>query len=205
MGATLARRRPVRRKPGLRDQPAKADRLAVSRLRHPRVQPRHAISPIRARATCRRYAASDQAATGSTRMAATGFLVGGTHDIVGNQTIEGMLQQRADDLDDMITATSTTFLGLTVQCAALPRPQVRPDRAKGLLRDCKRSSRASTMPSASWPRRFGATQREAAAIKTELARIEQRLDGHEPLARPDRDKPARRWLTRGAMSSVSLR
>ena len=49
--------------------------------------------------------------------AATGFLVGGTHDIVGNQTIEGMLQQRADDLDDMITATGTTFLGLTIQCA----------------------------------------------------------------------------------------
>ena len=49
--------------------------------------------------------------------AATGFLVGGTHDIVGNQTIEGMLQQCADDLDDMITATGTTFLGLTIQCA----------------------------------------------------------------------------------------
>jgi hypothetical protein len=49
--------------------------------------------------------------------AATGFLVGGTHDIVGNQTVEGMLQQRADDLDDMIAATCTAFLGLTVQCA----------------------------------------------------------------------------------------
>jgi mono/diheme cytochrome c family protein len=49
--------------------------------------------------------------------AATGFLVGGTHDVVGNQTVEGMLQQRADDLDDMITATGTAFLGLTVQCA----------------------------------------------------------------------------------------
>ena len=49
--------------------------------------------------------------------AATGFLVGGAHDIVGNQTLEGMLQQRADDLDDMITATGTTFLGLTLQCA----------------------------------------------------------------------------------------
>ena len=49
--------------------------------------------------------------------AATGFLVGGAHDVVGNQTLEGMLQQRADDLDDMITATGTTFLGLTIQCA----------------------------------------------------------------------------------------
>src|SRR5262249_41755180 len=49
--------------------------------------------------------------------AATGFLVGGTHDIVGNQTVEGMLQQRADVMDDMITATGTTFLGVTIQCA----------------------------------------------------------------------------------------
>ena len=48
--------------------------------------------------------------------AATGFLVGGTHDIVGNQTIEGMLQQRVDDLDDIITATGTAFLGLTISC-----------------------------------------------------------------------------------------
>ena len=41
----------------------------------------------------------------------------GTHDIVGNQTVEGMRQQRVDDLDDMITATGTAFLGLTVNCA----------------------------------------------------------------------------------------
>ena len=54
-------------------------------------------------------------ATGLTA-AATGFLVGGTHDIVGNQTIEGMRQQRVDDLDDIITATGTAFLGLTVNC-----------------------------------------------------------------------------------------
>lgn len=49
--------------------------------------------------------------------AATGFLVGGAHDVVGNQSLEGRLQQRVDDLDDMITATSATFLGLTVNCA----------------------------------------------------------------------------------------
>ena len=48
---------------------------------------------------------------------ATGFLVGGTHDVVGNQTPEGMKQQRVDDLDDMITATGSAFLGLTVHCA----------------------------------------------------------------------------------------
>ncbi len=48
---------------------------------------------------------------------ATGFLVAGTHDIVGNQTPEGMAQQRQDDLYDMVSATGATFLGLTVNCA----------------------------------------------------------------------------------------
>ena len=48
---------------------------------------------------------------------ATGFLVGGTHDVVGNQAPEGIKQQRVDDLDDMITATGSAFLGLTVHCA----------------------------------------------------------------------------------------
>src|ERR1700752_1974186 len=33
--------------------------------------------------------------------AATGFLVGGTHDLVGNATKEGQLQQRMDDLYDI--------------------------------------------------------------------------------------------------------
>lgn len=48
---------------------------------------------------------------------ATGFLVGGTHDIVGNQTPEGMAQQRQDDLYDMVSTTGSAFLGLTINCA----------------------------------------------------------------------------------------
>ena len=49
--------------------------------------------------------------------AATGFLVAGAHDMVGNGTREGQLQQRSDDLFDMVATTSTAFLGLTVGCA----------------------------------------------------------------------------------------
>jgi hypothetical protein len=48
---------------------------------------------------------------------ATGFLVAGTHDIVGNQSPEGMAQQRQDDLYDIVSTTGATFLGLTVNCA----------------------------------------------------------------------------------------
>ncbi|MFO0844089.1 MAG: PSD1 and planctomycete cytochrome C domain-containing protein [Gemmataceae bacterium] len=49
--------------------------------------------------------------------AATGFLVGGPHDLVGNATPEGKLQQRADDLHDVVSTVGATFLGLTVGCA----------------------------------------------------------------------------------------
>lgn len=48
---------------------------------------------------------------------ATAFLVAGPHDTVGNQAEAARRQQRADDLDDMITATAGGFLGLTVNCA----------------------------------------------------------------------------------------
>ncbi|HEY1628425.1 MAG TPA: DUF1549 domain-containing protein, partial [Tepidisphaeraceae bacterium] len=48
---------------------------------------------------------------------ATGFLVAGVHDTVGIATVEGTRQQRASDLDDIVSTTSATFLGLTVGCA----------------------------------------------------------------------------------------
>ncbi|MBM3729007.1 MAG: DUF1553 domain-containing protein [Acidobacteria bacterium] len=47
----------------------------------------------------------------------SGFLVAGPHDTVGNQAEAFKRQQRADDLDDMINATASAFLGLTVSCA----------------------------------------------------------------------------------------
>ncbi|HZP85029.1 MAG TPA: DUF1549 domain-containing protein, partial [Chthonomonadaceae bacterium] len=49
--------------------------------------------------------------------AATGFLVAGIHDTVGIQTEEGTRQQRANDLDDIVSTTGAAFLGLTVGCA----------------------------------------------------------------------------------------
>ncbi|HET6248513.1 MAG TPA: DUF1553 domain-containing protein [Tepidisphaeraceae bacterium] len=49
--------------------------------------------------------------------AATGFLVAGVHDTVGIATVQGTRQQRATDLDDIVSTTGATFLGLTVGCA----------------------------------------------------------------------------------------
>ncbi|MEX2185830.1 MAG: DUF1549 and DUF1553 domain-containing protein, partial [Pirellulales bacterium] len=48
---------------------------------------------------------------------ATSFIVAGPKDLVGINNVEGQRQQRLDDLDDMLSATSTAFLGLTVGCA----------------------------------------------------------------------------------------
>lgn len=48
---------------------------------------------------------------------ATGYLVAGVHDNVGIQEEEGTRQQRANDLDDMVSTTGAAFLGLTVGCA----------------------------------------------------------------------------------------
>ncbi|MCZ7638823.1 MAG: PSD1 and planctomycete cytochrome C domain-containing protein [Verrucomicrobia bacterium] len=48
---------------------------------------------------------------------ATGFLVAGPVDIVGSPDPVLTAQQRADELDDMVSTTGTAFLGLTVGCA----------------------------------------------------------------------------------------
>jgi hypothetical protein len=47
----------------------------------------------------------------------TGFLVAGPHDIVKSQDKKLTQMQRMNELDDMIGATGTTFLGLTTGCA----------------------------------------------------------------------------------------
>ncbi len=48
---------------------------------------------------------------------ATGFLVAGPHDTVGNNAEAAKRQQRADDYDDVVNATASAFLGMTVNCA----------------------------------------------------------------------------------------
>ncbi len=47
----------------------------------------------------------------------TGFLVAGPHDIVKSPDINLTLMQRQDELADIVNATGTTFIGLTLGCA----------------------------------------------------------------------------------------
>ncbi|MDR3636313.1 MAG: PSD1 and planctomycete cytochrome C domain-containing protein [Isosphaeraceae bacterium] len=123
--------------------------------------------------------------------AATGFLVGGTHDEVGNATVEGKLQQRMDDLDDMIAATGSAFLGLTVNCARCHDHKFDPITQKdyyGLqavlagVQHSERDVKAEDTPE---------RRQEAADARVELARIDREIDDLEPMARPDAGMPGR--------------
>ncbi|WP_075086606.1 DUF1549 domain-containing protein [Verrucomicrobium spinosum] len=78
---------------------------------------------------------------------ATGFIVGGPTDTVRSPDPVLTAQQRADDLNDMVATTGSTFLGLTIGCAgataisSIPSPTrttmpwLRCSRACGTARD----------------------------------------------------------------------
>jgi hypothetical protein len=123
--------------------------------------------------------------------AATGFLVGGAHDVVGNQTMEGMLQQRMDDLDDILTATGATFLGLTVNCCRChdhkfdPLSQRDYYSMQALFAGVQHANRDIQAPDGH--RR----QLEAQQVEAELAATELQLDNLEPLAQTPRKKTRR--------------
>ena len=101
----------------------------VPRLRHRRVQRRHAVRPVRPRAARRRPAARRQTRRGSTheQLIATGFLALGPKIRWPSRTSAKL---GMDVVDEQIDATSQAFLGLTVALRPLPRPQVRPDPAR---------------------------------------------------------------------------
>ena len=64
-------------------------------------------------------------------LAATGFLGAGAFP---TQLTEAEFESaRYNELDDMTATTGTAFLGLSVGCAPLPRPQIRPDPRRRLL------------------------------------------------------------------------
>ena len=128
---------------------------------------------------------------------ATGFLVGGTHDAIKTFMFESKLRQRADDLDDMITATGTAFLGLTVNCARCHDHKFDPITQKdyyglqavfGGVFHNQREITMETAPEAA---------RQAAEIQLELEQVVRKLDDLEPLARPDAREPSRPMVRMG--------
>lgn len=113
---------------------------------------------------------------------ATAYLVGGTHDVVGNQTPDGKAKQRNDDLDDMIATTGYTFLGLTLGCARCHDHKFDPILQKdyyglqAIFAGVQHTERVIQQPDD--PQR----QQQAAEVIAQLGGLDRQLDQFEPLA-----------------------
>jgi hypothetical protein len=116
--------------------------------------------------------------------AATGFLVGGAYDAVKSPDITLTLNQRADELHDIVGTAGSAFLGLTVACARChdhkfdPIPQLDYYRVKAVFAGVQHGER---------PLRTGdgaARKKQAEELRAELAQVEGKLAALEPPADP---------------------
>ena len=122
---------------------------------------------------------------------ATGFLVAGPWDEVKSPDPVLTRQQRADELHDMVSTSSSTFLGLTVGCARChnhkfdPIPQVDYYRMQAVFAGVTHGDRELQRPDD--PKQTA----EIATLKKELNQIESELAKLEPVSDPDSKTPRR--------------
>ena len=125
VGPALARPRPLRRDQQLRARQPQAERLALPRLRHPRLQRRQALRPLRPRATGRRRAAGRRHRRPDRhRLLPPGHL-GRRADRPRAGPLRRPRRHRRHDRPGLPRPDG--------RLRPLPRPQDRPDPAEGLL------------------------------------------------------------------------
>jgi mono/diheme cytochrome c family protein len=116
--------------------------------------------------------------------AATGFIVGGSNDMVKSPDVVLTSQQRSDELHDMVATTGSAFLGLTVGCARChnhkfdPIPQTDYFAMTAVFAGVQHGER----PLKTTDR--AARLKEAAELRRLVTAIEGKLTQFEPLANP---------------------
>ena len=130
---------------------------------------------------------------------ATGFIAAGPWDFVGHVELrEGTVDKeiaRSNDRDDMVANAMSTFVQPDGPLRPLPRSQVRPDPAGGLLRACRPSSPASIGPTgptiSTRRRRPSGAELAARKLRAEkqLAAVRENVAAdHQPRDRRDRPR-----------------
>jgi hypothetical protein len=113
---------------------------------------------------------------------ATGFIVGGPWDEVKSPDVVLTTNQRADEMHDMVSTTTSAFVGLTVGCARChdhkfdPIPQTDYFAIKACFAGVQHGERKLQTPDAE------AKNRELDQARKWLAKIEAQLQEFEPLA-----------------------
>lgn len=114
--------------------------------------------------------------------AAMGFIVGGPMDEVKSPDPVLTAQQRADELNDMVTTTGTAFLGLTLQCARCHNHKFDPVTQTDYY---ALAAAFSGVKHGERPLRDGDYEKRAwhaQKLRAELSPVERKLAMFEPLA-----------------------
>ncbi|MDQ3441491.1 MAG: PSD1 and planctomycete cytochrome C domain-containing protein [Planctomycetota bacterium] len=122
--------------------------------------------------------------------AATGFIVGGSNDMVKSPDVVLTSQQRSDELHDMVATTGSAFLGLTVGCARChnhkfdPIPQTDYFAMTAVFAGVQHGERR--LKTSDYEQRL----KQADELRQLVTAIEGKLTQYEPLANPGASEPA---------------